>query len=121
MDLRSSAGSASKNESTEVVMPFIHKHEEQQKLERQDELLGQLNVSMSTLKRQASSIGTELDEQKLMIIDLSDQVDNETERVVVTTKRITRFSDMIKGNSYTIVICGLLATVVILIIIYFFH
>ena len=91
---------------------------QQQIIDKQDLMLDNLNDEMKNLKEIALHIGNEVDEQDVLLSDLSENTENANIRVNNSNKKIDKLM-ILSENKYTITIIVLIIILIIMIIIYF--
>jgi len=87
-------------------------------IEKQDEMLDSLHNQVRNLKNIAIHIGDEVDEQDVLLNDLSENTENANIRVNNSNKKIDKLMILSK-NKYTITITILIIIIIIMTIIYF--
>eukprot|EP00053_Salpingoeca_punica_P007094 m.65587 g.65587 ORF g.65587 m.65587 type:complete len:245 (+) comp13996_c0_seq1:219-953(+) len=92
---------------------------QQQLIRQQDETLEDMSSTINILKHYSEMIGDELDEQNEMLTEFDQEMDNTTDKLKQTLKKVDRALEISKDGKQSCMICLLLVILLILIIVYF--
>ncbi|KAJ3445885.1 syntaxin-51-related [Anaeramoeba flamelloides] len=87
---------------------------EKENLDKQDELIDKLDVSVQRQTQIALTINEELDEQKPLLDDIDTKMTKTNSKIVKNTKRLSRFEKLSKKKGMTCIICLLILVIVFL-------
>jgi hypothetical protein len=85
-------------------------------IEKQDEKLSTISISLTNLKQQAITIGDTLDNHNNKLEDISIKVDDNIQQVTNTTKRIEKFRKSVSSNLCWIMVFMIFINIILFII-----
>lgn len=86
-------------------------------INEQDKLLDELSVTVSNIKNQASTISNEIDDQRMKLMELEEDVEHVNTRLTKTKEKIRQIKKEL--GSYCSDLCILISCIIGLIFIFF--